>query len=97
MCIRHFQVCKGSKYICLFKIGNPMVRAEFLLDGYAGKQDEDIRFRSSGEGGSSEGREAKERAAWRLGVRLHVEVVFEDASKLAGRKRGGKGWFDPTA
>ena len=43
---------------------------EFLLDGYAGKQDEDIRFRSSGEGGSSEGREAKERAARQLGVRL---------------------------
>ena len=44
--------------------------SEFLLDGYAGKQDEDIRFRSSGEGGSSEGREAKERAARQLGVRL---------------------------
>ena len=74
-----------------------MVRAEFLLDGYTGKQDEDIRFRSSGEGGSSEGREAKERAARQLGVRLGVEVVFEDASKLSGRKRGAKGWFDPTA
>ena len=44
--------------------------SEFLLDGYAGKQAEDIRFRSSGEGGSATGREAKERAARRLGVRL---------------------------
>lgn len=44
--------------------------SEFLLDGYAGKQDEGIRFRSTGESGSSEGREAKERAARQMGVRL---------------------------
>ena len=66
-------------------------------NGRFSAEEDDIRFRSTGESGSSTGREAKERAARQLGVRLHVEVVFEDASKLSGRKRGAKGWFDPQA
>ena len=75
---------------------NPMKSAE-ANDGSFSEKDEDIRFRSSGESGSATGREAKERAARQLGVRLGVEVVFEDASKMSGRKRGAKGWFDPKS
>ena len=73
------------------------IKSATANDGRFSAEEDDIRFRSSEEGGSSEGREAKERAARQLGVRLHVEVVFEDASKLSGRKRGAKGWFDPQA